>query len=134
MPDGMQKITSFSIGDIDRPSCYSGEAYAFAATDLSTNEIANFYQEYFAERDLDLTSRLNERFYFAATSKQKADAGRAVEGFAIQICGDECLARYEFSKSTIVDAQKEFKDVYVLYTWFVPYEVRDNLCWCCSGG
>ena len=135
MPDEMDEITSYSVGDISRISCYSGEAYLLAGTNLDIKDIQGFYGEYFSRQDwnIEISPDSSPYSFFDATSKQKAYSGRAVEGFTIQKCDKECLLNYEFPDEAIKEATK-YKNVYALHTWFIPYEIRRIPCWCCSGG
>ncbi|MBI5825496.1 MAG: hypothetical protein HZB18_15815 [Chloroflexi bacterium] len=135
MPDKMKEIASYSFGNINSISCYLGEAYLLAGTALEINDIQGFYEGYFSQQDWDVSVTSDPLAYsfFSATSKQKMSAGRAVEGITIRKCDEECLKNYEFPDKSIKEAA-EFKNILVVRTWFVPYEIRGNLCWCCSGG
>jgi hypothetical protein len=135
IPAEMQKIDAYNAGDINSIACYLGEAYLLAGTDLDVSDIENFYEDSFAEWNWKVRNEFDSASpYFGVYRETKTYSGRAVEGISIRKCDHECMSSYNFPETIIQDALKKYKSIYVINTWFVPYEVRGHLCWCCSGG
>jgi hypothetical protein len=137
MPGGVHEISSYNVGNHKGVSCYMGEAYLMAGSNLDVKDVQELYVEYFPQKNWNVEvtqgSPDSDYRFFLAVSKQKTFDGIAIEGITINKCSEDCLSRYEFSEDAINEAKK-YRNILVLETWFIPYEVRQNVCWCCSGG
>jgi hypothetical protein len=136
IPAEMHVIDIYNAGNITSNLCYKGGAYLLGGTNLNEKEIEEFYVKFFS----DWNWRIDDRFdsppypYFVVFSPAKDGYGRPREGVSIRKCDEECVSSHKFAETAINEARKDYESLYLIETWLLPYEIGENLCWCCSGG
>jgi len=135
LPSGMDELASYTMGDIDNGSCYQGYSAVLVGTNLDTESVASFYQSFFNDWDFIVENKLASEYpSFHVLSKQKTEYGRSIEGISISPCDQKCLSRQDFPEEITSTASEKYDNLYIIAAWHIPFEIRSNLCWCCSGG
>jgi hypothetical protein len=135
LPPEMRVIEIYETVYITSSSCYMGEAYLLGSTALDEKGVERFYDDFFSNWDWRIKKYDTPAYpRFTVYNPGKTGFERPIEGISISKCDEECVSSHDFSRATINDALESHDSIYLIRAWFEPYEVRYNLCWCCSGG
>jgi len=134
IPPEVQVVDMYNESYVTSNSCYMGESYLLSGTNLDEKEVGKFYVDFFSGWNWRIYDRWDSHSYLTVSGLGQDEWGRSIEGAFVKKCDEECISNYNFDKGAINNAMKKYNSLYLINTHYLPYEIRGNLCFCCSGG